>query len=89
MLAVNTMIRHELASSGYRDRVEECNEAARLLGVASLRDAKLEDVEKLAELLKRRARHVITENLRVERFVVACENGEVIENGAAAGGIAR
>ncbi len=61
-------MKHALADGLYARRRQDCAEAARLLGVASLRDATLEMVEtagKIAnETVRRRARHVMTENLR-------------------------
>lgn len=55
-----------LASSGYNQRRAECEEAARLLGVKALRDITNPDmVEELPEPLRRRARHVVTEDNRV------------------------
>lgn len=55
-----------LAGSGYNQRRAECEEAARLLGVKALRDiSELQAVERLPEPLRRRARHVITEDNRV------------------------
>jgi galactokinase len=49
-------------------RRAECEEAARLLGVRSLRDVEhLEPIEALPDPLRRRARHVFTENARVLR----------------------
>ncbi|MGI9245997.1 MAG: galactokinase [Steroidobacteraceae bacterium] len=55
-----------LAGSGYNERRRECEEAARALGLASLRDASdLKRVEALPDPLRRRARHVLTENRRV------------------------
>jgi galactokinase len=55
-----------LATSGYNERRGECEAAARALGVDSLRDAiDSQAIESLPEPLRRRARHVYTENLRV------------------------
>jgi galactokinase len=55
-----------LATSGYNERRRECEAAARALGVDSLRDAiDSQAIESLPEPLRRRARHVYTENLRV------------------------
>ncbi len=69
IIVVDSGISRELATSGYATRVAECKEAARELGVASLRDAQdmpLSDIrERLPARLYRRARHVITENERV------------------------
>jgi galactokinase len=63
-----------LAESGYNKRREECRRAAELLGVDSLRDAA--DASGLPDPLDRRARHVITENARVDAAVAALEAGD-------------
>ena len=80
-MAVNSMVKHELSGSAYRDRVAECAAASTALGVASLREVTPAQLEangaKLAPLVLRRARHVVTENDRVNRFVEASEAGEV------------
>ncbi|HTB10147.1 MAG TPA: galactokinase [Bryobacteraceae bacterium] len=76
ILSANTMVRHQLGDSAYRIRVEECAEASRRLGVSSLRDAKLDGLSKLKGALLKRARHIITENARVERFVEAAERDD-------------
>jgi galactokinase len=84
-LAVNTMVKHALAGSAYRDRVAECAAAVKALqttspDIASLRDASPEQVESAAEAMgpvaARRARHVVTEDLRVNRFVEAAQRGD-------------
>ena len=62
---------HEHAESGYDARRRECAEAARELGLASLRDASRADVAGLPEPLDRRVLHVIEENERVERATAA------------------
>jgi galactokinase len=77
VVAVNSMVRHELGDSAYRTRVAECAEAARTLQVRSLRDATLEDLSKLTGIPARRARHVVTENLRVEAFAAAAARGDL------------
>jgi len=68
VLVLDSGIARELAASGYNTRRAECEEAARLLGVPALRDVpsdEMQRVEALPEPLRRRARHVITENQRV------------------------
>jgi galactokinase len=66
IVAIDSGVPRTLASSGYNQRRAECEEAARLLGVKALRDITDPELTKgLAELLQRRARHVITENNRV------------------------
>jgi galactokinase len=75
---------HDLAdpSSGYRRRRAECREACERMGVSSLRDAELEAAERLPDPLRRRARHVITENCRVEEAIAALRDGDVVRLGA-------
>jgi galactokinase len=63
--------RHANASSGYNQRRAECARACELLGVASLREATLEMAAGLPPPEGLRARHVITENARVEETVAA------------------
>lgn len=66
ILVIHSGIPRSLASSGYNQRRAECEEAARSLGVKALRDiTDAEVTEKLPEPLRRRARHVITEDNRV------------------------
>ncbi len=80
IVAVNSMVKHELGSSAYRDRVAECAAAVEAIrqkhpGVESLRDvspALFEEVQgSIAELPRRRARHIVTENQRVVEFGAA------------------
>ena len=71
---IDSGVRHDHASGDYRKRREECEEAARLLGVRELRDVsadRLPEVSRLPEPLNRRARHVITENARVREAAAA------------------
>ena len=85
-IAVNTMVKHALSGSAYRDRVREC--AAAVEGIAavhpdvqSLRDVSPEQLEgvasRLPDVVARRARHVVTEDARVNRFVEASLHGDV------------
>jgi galactokinase len=64
---------HANAASGYNRRREECVEAAHRMGVESLRDALIQDLHMLPDVLARRARHVISENGRVLGAVRALE----------------
>jgi galactokinase len=90
-LAVNTMVKHGLAASAYKDRVAECALAVEQLqqqysSVQSLRDVSLEQFQaaaaRLPENLRRRARHVITENSRVKSFVEAAGRADLTAMGA-------
>jgi galactokinase len=67
VLVIDSGVRRDLATSGYNDRGRECRDAAAALGVETLRDASMADLDRLAAepVLLRRARHVITENDRV------------------------
>jgi galactokinase len=66
VLAVDSGVARTLAASKYNERRAECEQAAHMLGVPSLRDVtRLEDVEALPSPLRQRARHVVTENMRV------------------------
>ncbi len=67
LLLINTRARHELAAGEYGRRRAECEQAARLLGVPSLRYVTdLGDLDRLTDpVLRRRARHVLTDNQRV------------------------
>ena len=74
LLVTNTNVKHELTGGEYARRRAQCEEAARVLGVPSLRDAdaaKLEQARsKMPDTVYRRARHVISE---IERTLHAAE----------------
>ena len=74
LLIINTNVKHELGSGEYAKRRAECELAAAILGVKSLRDATAEQLDKgkrkMSEVVYRRARHVIGE---IERTVHAAE----------------
>ncbi|HTS26031.1 MAG TPA: galactokinase [Bryobacteraceae bacterium] len=89
-LAVNTMVKHALAGSAYRERVAECAAAvaalrSRLPGIESLREVSPEQFESNADVLSgavaRRARHVVSETARVGRFVAAAGAGDLAQMG--------
>ncbi|WP_017878703.1 galactokinase [Janthinobacterium sp. CG3] len=68
LIVIDSGVARSLAASKYNERRRECEEAARLLGVAALRDVDaLELVERLPQPWRRRARHVVSENARVLR----------------------
>jgi galactokinase len=87
-VAVNSMVKHALASSAYRQRVEECAAAVEQIrqrshGVGSLRDVTLQqlDAVELPGVIRRRARHVVTENARVQLFMQASASGDLAAMG--------
>jgi len=74
LAVIDSGIAHRHASGGYNARRAECERAAALLGVASLRDfdaAALPPGGELPPPLDRRVRHVVTENARVLEAVAA------------------
>jgi len=72
LLVIDTRVRHTLTDGSYGDRRSECVAAAEALGRPSLRDVSLKAVEELSDpVLRKRARHVVTENLRVMSSVGA------------------
>lgn len=71
LLVCDTRVERGLAETGYRDRRETCEKAARTLGVKELRDAREGDLERLADEELKRARHIVRENARVLEAVRA------------------
>jgi galactokinase len=72
---LNTMVSRDLADSGYNLRKAQCEEAVRIISddypnVKALRDVDKEILKsswsKLPELVAKRARHVVSENQRVQ-----------------------
>lgn len=77
LLVTDTRVSHELVDGGYGSRRDECEAAARALGVPSLREAALQQVERLGDdRLRRRARHVVTEIERVRAVTAAIAHGD-------------
>ena len=70
---------HSIAASGYNERRRECREACAALGIETLREAT--DIERLPEPLRARARHVVTENARVDATVAALRAGDLEQVG--------
>ena len=81
IFVLDTTTRRDLASSAYNERRDECEEAARLLGVTALRDINIlelsSETNKLNETLLKRARHVVSENQRVIQVIDACASGNI------------
>jgi galactokinase len=71
LLVCDTRVPRELGATGYNARRQACERAARTLGVRDLRDAHLQDLDKLSGEELKRARHVVTENARVLAAVEA------------------
>jgi galactokinase len=84
-VAMDTGTRRDLVNTAYNDRRLECQAAAQHFGVAALRDVKPEMLAEkdhgLDEILLRRARHVVTENVRVLDMVPALLYGDAKKAG--------
>lgn len=71
LLVLDTNTPHALVDSEYADRRASCEEAAALLGVPALRDVSSHDLDAALtalpdDVIRRRVRHVVTENARVQ-----------------------
>ncbi|MEU4650168.1 galactokinase [Nocardia fluminea] len=77
LLIVDTNTPHALVDGEYARRRQECEASAAELGVSQLRE--ITDIRALSALgdpvLRRRARHVVSENARVLAVVEALRNG--------------
>jgi galactokinase len=68
ILVLDTRTPHSLVNSEYATRRASCEEASRLLGIAALRDVTDLNAALAAlpdQVMRRRVRHVVTENARV------------------------
>ena len=84
LVVLHSGVEHNHAGGDYNARRAECERAAELLGVASLRDLSLDDLPRIDALpgpLNRRARHVVTENARVVEAVAALRVGDLARLG--------
>jgi len=79
LIIIDTGARHALGDGRYAERRSECERAAALLGVSSLREVSSPAAAAgLADpVLRRRARHVITENGRVGETVALLTGGDL------------
>jgi galactokinase len=85
IVVCDTNVKHELASSAYNQRRAECEQGADMLrkflpGIRALRDVNVAQFQKfeneLPEPVRRRCRHVVTENERTKRAAEALEGGD-------------
>jgi galactokinase len=69
IVVMDTKVSHRLVDGGYATRRAACEQGAKALGVSSLRDVHVLDLDRaeklLDELVFKRVRHVVTENARV------------------------
>jgi galactokinase len=85
IVVINSGVRHSLGSSEYNQRRAECEEGVRILaslrpGIRSLRDVGPDDEARfftaLPSVVRKRCRHVVSENARVQEAVSAMRSGD-------------
>ncbi|GAA1436506.1 galactokinase [Microlunatus lacustris] len=82
LLVLDTSTPHTHVDGEYADRRRTCEEAAAILGVPALRDVDDLDAALAAlpeEVMRRRVRHVVTENARVQAAAAVLQRGQVAE----------
>lgn len=78
---VDSKVSHALNDGGYAARRREVQDAELVLG-KSLRDCASSDIESLdADVLRRRAKHVVTENARVQKIASLFAEGALRQAG--------
>ena len=86
LVICNTMVRHSVADGEYNLRRKECEAAARFFaerrpGVKALRDVSMEEFseygDSLPSAIRKRCRHVISENARVLKAAEALEQHDL------------
>jgi galactokinase len=77
LVVIDTQVRHAHATGGYAERRRECEQAADAIGVATLRDASPDQLGQLSGVLQRRARHVLSENTRVQQAAALLDDGDI------------
>jgi galactokinase len=85
VVVLDTATRRGLVDSAYNERRTQCEAAARFFGVPALRDVSVDRFEAqadgLEEPIRRRARHVVTENARTLQATEAMRRGDAVEMG--------
>jgi galactokinase len=82
VVIINSNKKRGLVDSEYNTRREQCEQAARILGVKALRDVTMAQFEQrqseLDSIVAKRARHVISENDRTVAAANALADGDMI-----------
>ncbi|MBP9152643.1 MAG: galactokinase [Flavobacteriales bacterium] len=86
LLIINNNKPRTLAESAYNQRRKECNEAMKIISnhrqLKNLVEATLDDLKLISDpTLKKRTRHAITEQLRVQDSVTALSSGNLLAFG--------
>lgn len=81
VVVLDTATRRGLVDSAYNERRSRCEEAARFFGVRALRDVDESAFElragEMDPIVRKRARHVITENARTVAAAASLEQGDL------------
>ena len=86
LLVMNTRAEHSLVDGQYEQRRRSCEEAARQLGVLSLREVPVDDLDQTLDRLsdrriRARAKHIVTEIDRVRQVVALLRAGRLPDVG--------
>lgn len=85
IVVMDSMVKHSLVASAYNERREQCMEGAQAFGKRVLRDVSLEEFENgkaaLSDVVQRRCRHVLSENLRTLAAAKAMEANDPVHLG--------
>lgn len=81
VMIINSNVKRGLVDSEYNTRREQCEEAARILGINALRDIGLADLQhqktKMPELVYRRAHHIVSDSERTLLAADALRNNDI------------
>lgn len=85
VVVLDTGTRRGLVDSAYNERVTQCKIASDFFGAVALRDVSPENFEiragELDAIIRRRARHIITENVRTLQAAEAMQAGDAVKLG--------
>jgi galactokinase len=86
LIIMNSNKNRELSSSKYNERRKECDEALKIIKekkeISNLCEAEYTDLELIKDtILKKRATHAVSENLRVLKSIDLLKNNEIKEFG--------
>ncbi|MGN0213040.1 MAG: galactokinase [Muribaculaceae bacterium] len=80
LVLVDSVVKHELVDSPYNKRRESCERVAKALGIETLRDAEMDDLNRIKDQISEedymRAEYVIGEKERVLAVCAALEAGD-------------
>jgi galactokinase len=81
VMIIDSNVKRGLVDSEYNTRRNQCEEAAKLLGINALRDITLADLlsrmVELPEIVGRRAHHIVSENERTLAAAQALKTGDI------------